>query len=56
MYTADDGTRKRLDARMSRWYDDYVTNPDTDCPRFQKKFRNRFRLPHAEFDELAEAL
>jgi hypothetical protein len=56
MYTADDGTRKRLDARMTRWYDDYVSNPDTDCPKFQKNFRNRFRLPHAEFVELAEAL
>jgi hypothetical protein len=56
MYTADDGTRRRLDARMTMWYDNYVSNPNTECPSFQKKFRRRFRLPHAKFVELSEAL
>ena len=52
-YTEDDGVRRRLHPKMSPWYDMYIENPDTDNVQFQKLFRKRFRLPHAQFVELS---
>ncbi len=33
----------------SLWYILYISNPNTDCHRFQQKFRRRFRMPHSTF-------
>jgi len=39
---------------ISPWYTHYVRNPNLSCPKFDKKFRLRFRLPYANYLELLE--
>jgi hypothetical protein len=56
LYYWDDGLEKyvRKNPRRSQWYQDYIENPRTGNPGFEKAFRRRFRLPHAEFLKLLE--
>jgi len=56
MYTDDDGAMKRMPPKRTQWYNMYVQHPHRDCPSFQKDFRLRFRLPYAQFEELAKEL
>ena len=55
-YVDDDGVRRRLHPKMTQWYNIYIENPDIDNVQFQKQFRRRFRLPHAQFVELCAML
>lgn len=52
------GNRMPADPRVSPWYLLYVTPTQTNLrkKKFQKKFRRRFRLPHANFRELLKDL
>lgn len=52
----DDGSRTNYTPQMTYWYLRYINNPPVDDPRFHKEFRNRFRIPHAQFIELCERL
>uniref|UniRef100_A0A7S2XME1 DDE Tnp4 domain-containing protein n=1 Tax=Attheya septentrionalis TaxID=420275 RepID=A0A7S2XME1_9STRA len=56
MWVNDDGTSHVLLPKQTYWYNAYVRNPQVDNPHFLKKFRLRFRLPHAQFLELSEML
>lgn len=51
-----DGVKRALTPEKSIWYAMYVDEPDLDCPRFQKIFRVRFRLPYSVFQEILEGL
>jgi Plant transposon protein len=55
-YTDANGERQRLHPKMSHWYNIYVEHPNLDNSRFQRLFRRRFRLPHAQFVELAQSM
>ncbi|KAI2494724.1 Plant transposon protein [Fragilaria crotonensis] len=51
-----DGSYIRLVPRNSYWYKAYIEYPDREDKTFHKKFRLRFRVPYAEFEELAASL
>ena len=34
------------------WYNAYIRTPHLDNPKFDKKFRLRFRMPHSSFVEI----
>mmetsp|Transcript_29169 Transcript_29169/g.69443 ORF Transcript_29169/g.69443 Transcript_29169/m.69443 type:complete len:210 (-) Transcript_29169:246-875(-) len=48
----DDGELEPILPKDTVWWAVYVNNFIADDPRSQAKFRNRFRLPHANFCEL----
>ena len=45
-----------LRPQQTFWYLTYVRNPPTEDEKWQRKFRRRFRLPHAEFLKMLERL
>jgi hypothetical protein len=46
------GNRVPADPRQSPWYKVCVQDPHIEKPKFQNKFRRRFRLPYLQFLEL----
>jgi hypothetical protein len=50
------GNRVPADPRQSPWYKQYVQDPHIEKPKFQNKFRRRFRLPYLQFLELLAAM
>jgi hypothetical protein len=48
----ENGEMERILPTESFWYSYYVINPQLDDSRFLAKFRNRFRLPYAQYREL----
>jgi hypothetical protein len=51
-----DGTSCRVTPYMSQRYNYYVKNPPLQDHHFLRKFRRRFRVPHAYFVELTAEL
>jgi len=51
-YLDENNKRVELSPRTTFWYVFYVMNGDNMSPQELKKFRRRFRLPHAQFKEL----
>jgi hypothetical protein len=56
MWTDNDGSKRPILPRQTVWYNKYVAHPDIEDAQFQKLFRQRFRLPHAQFKELYERM
>ena len=48
------GKMRRVTPKLSNWWLDYIENPDPDCPSWNKRFRQRFRLPYLSFVEILE--
>lgn len=42
--------------KQTFWYKLYVVCPNLDSPKFQKKFRRRFRLPYGSYKQLLQAV
>jgi hypothetical protein len=55
-YFDDDGTKVQLRPRQTSWYHMYVKSPALDNDKFNKKFRRRFRMSHAQFQVLLEKI
>jgi DDE superfamily endonuclease len=53
-YFDDSGEKVTLAPTETTWYLLYIKCCDsvTECPKFAKKFRRRFRMPHSEFKQL----
>ena len=45
----EDGDLEVISPTDSIWYLLYVSCPNVDCKRFQRKFRRRFRMPYESF-------
>jgi hypothetical protein len=39
------GEMRPMDPKETVWYNMYLAHPHPDNPKFQKSFRNRFRMP-----------
>ena len=52
LYRDTDGTVKPLTWDKSIWYLNYLENPRPADPKWNEKFRKRFRMPHESFIEL----
>lgn len=55
-YVNEEGETKAGEPRESMWWFMYVQSPQPGVPRFEKTFRQRFRLPYQKFRELAEEI
>ena len=44
-----DGQIKPLGPRNTPWFTEYLESPNIASPKFQRKFRRRFRMPYASF-------
>ena len=47
-----DGIFMKMNPKETYWYKNYVLFPNVNCPHFRKTFRNRFRIPHVQFNSL----
>jgi hypothetical protein len=47
-----DGSHKKANPLDTTWYHMYVSHPMIRCLKFNRKFRQRFRLPYDKFLEL----
>jgi DDE superfamily endonuclease len=43
------GETRPMDPKETVWYNMYLAHPRPDNPKFQKSFRNRFRMPYESF-------
>ena len=50
----EDGELESIPPTDSMWYHAYITCPQTDDKRFQRKFRRRFRMPYESFLQFVE--
>jgi hypothetical protein len=50
----EDGELERIEPTESFWYLYYVQKPVLEDERTMKKFRNRFRLPYSNFQQLVD--
>ena len=48
------GERSVMTFMHSVWFQSYILNPDPSNKKWDKKFRNRFRLPYKSFLELVD--
>ena len=48
----EDGSLKTIGPRQSNWYVMYIKSPALDDPKFNKKFRRRFRCSYDSFQKL----
>ena len=53
-YFDENGQMVVLLPRQTVWYLTYVRSPATGDPKFKKKFRRRFRMPHEEYCRLVD--
>jgi hypothetical protein len=53
-YVDDYGNVVALQPKQTLWYLLYYKSPDLSKPKFHKKFRRRFRMPHAQFMQLLQ--
>jgi len=53
-YFDENGQMVLLLPRQTVWYLTYVRSPPTGDPKFKKKFRRRFRMPHQEYCRLVD--
>ena len=49
LYRDINGVLKSMLPRETFWFRAYILSPNTSNKKFNTKFRNRFRMPHAEF-------
>ena len=50
------GILQVLSPKTTFWYKAYIETPNIDNPKFHKKFRLRFRMPHSSFVQLLEEI
>jgi hypothetical protein len=55
-YIDEQGNCVALKPQNTLWYLWYYMSPDVTKPKFHKKFRRRFRMPHAQYLELLEEM